>query len=221
MVCLSHIKLYFRYYRIQEDDTISLEFIFWGFINYKIEVPVLILQQKLSGFTLKTRTEVETGGDYSEELMGKSAVLHFNSLIKVLQKVQDLVLLFKDEFEYFLRHLKVKRFAWNISIGTRDAAVTAILTGLIWIITGNITSAFYQKIAADWHKPELKVSPNFKKEVFSTSLNCIFKIRVGNIMVTGIKILKKKVTRLGGNKDGRTSYRRFDENRNGKHQGNG
>lgn len=213
MVFLSHIKLHFKYFRIQEDDTVSLEFLFWGFINYKIEVPVLILQKKLSGFTLKTRTELETGGDYSQELMGKSVERNLNSLI---QKIQE-ILLYKEEFGYFLRYLNVKRFAWNITIGTPDAAVTAILTGVAWSIMGNVTSQFYQKIAPGWHRPELQISPNFKKEVFSTSLDCIFKIRVGNIMVTGIKILKKKVTRLGGNEDGRTSYRRFDENRNGKH----
>lgn len=216
LVFLSTLKLNFKYFRVQEDDTISLEFFLWGFINYKVEVPVLVVQQKLSGLSIKLRTELETGGDHSREVMGQSAEHYIESLNKVLKKFQEL-LLYKEDFKYLLHHLRVERFAWQAQIGTPDAATTALLTGLAWGVMGNITSTFYQQIAPNWHKPQLQVEPNFKKEGFSTSLNCIFKIRVGNIMVTGLRILKKKVTRLGENNNGRTSHRRVNENSYGKY----
>lgn len=209
LVYFSHIKIHFKYFRVQEDDTVSLEFFLWGLIHHKVEVPVLILQKKLSGFTLTTRTELETGGDESREIMGKENKYEFNSLQKIINKIQEWLPWLRDiweDIEYLLGHLIVERFRWRVSIGTPDAAVTGMVSGLIWGVMGNLISTFYRKIYPNHMRPELVVEPNFKKEGFSTSLDCIFKIRIGNIMVTGIRIMKKKVNRRGVNILGRTSH---------------
>ncbi|WP_238442587.1 DUF2953 domain-containing protein [Desulforamulus reducens] len=201
--------MHFKYFRVAEDDTISFEFFLLGFIHYKIEVPVVIFQQKLSGISLTTRTELETGGDHSEELLGKQEKRTISSIGEaknLCHRWWPFFRAIKPDMDYLLAHLSLERFVWKLRIGTGDAAVTGIITGVAWGIMGSITSLFYKKIATNKPEPELQVEPNFKKEVFSTSIDCIFKIRVVNIMVTGIKILQKKVKRRGVNDVVRTSH---------------
>ncbi|SHF04208.1 DUF2953 domain-containing protein [Desulforamulus putei] len=220
LVFFSHIKVHLKYFRIQEDDTVSLEFFLWGLFHHKIEVPVLILRQKLSGFSLTTRTELETGGDDSREIMSRENQYTVESINQVIEKLREWLpwmQAIKEDIDYLLRHLVIERFHWRVSIGTPDAAATGMLAGLAWGLLGSLTSLFYRKIAPNGIKPKISVEPNFKKEGFSTSIDCIFKIRIGNIMVTGIKILKKKVNRRGVNILGRTSHRRPHENCHGKY----
>ncbi|MEG6521062.1 DUF2953 domain-containing protein [Desulfotomaculum sp. 1211_IL3151] len=209
LVLLSDMKVHLKYFRVGEDDTISLEFFLLGFINYRLEVPVVIFRQKLSGISLTTRTELETGGENPKELMGRHGEHTISSVEEAMALYHRWWPYLKDikkDIEHLLGHLNLERFIWKLKIGTGDAAATGIITGLAWSIMGGFTAAFYKKIALGRPKPELHVEPNFKKEVFSTSLDCIFKIRVGNIMITGIKIIYKKVKRRGVNDVVRTSH---------------
>ncbi|RYD02901.1 hypothetical protein N752_22205 [Desulforamulus aquiferis] len=202
LVLFSHLIIHFRYFREQEDDTISVEFFLWSFINYKIEIPVLTLQNKLSGISLTTRTELETGGDNSRELLGKAGKFSIESLEDAICKFKQwwpLVDEMKVIADYFLSHIRVTCLEWHTKIGTGDAAVTGFLTGFLYSFKGGIISAFYRKLA-NAGNPKISVEPNFRKEQFSTSINCIFKIRVGNIMVTGVKIFMKMVKRRGVNR---------------------
>ena len=195
LVFCSWLKIHFKYLRSQDDDTISLEFFFWGFINYKIEVPVLVLEQKLTQISLTTRTELETGGDSSQELMGRSSKFSIDSIQDALRMIEEwwpYLKRIRTHINNFLRHLRLERFVWRTGIGTSDAAATGLLTGIAWAFMGGATSFFYRKIASGWSPPELRVEPNFKKEGFTTYLDCIFKIRVGHIMVTGFKLLLEK-----------------------------
>lgn len=220
LVFFSYVKIHLKYYRVEEDDTVSLEFFLWGIINYKVEVPVIILQQKFSGISLTTRTELETGGEDSKELMGRHGKFSIESIEDAICKFREwwpFLESIMEDFDYFLRHLILKRFDWRIRFGTPDAAATGMLSGVAWSIMGMITSAFYKRLGPKWNQPVLKVEPDFRKQGFSTALDCIFKIRVGNIMVTGIKILKKKANRRGVNKLGRASHRRPNENCHGEY----
>lgn len=203
MVLSSHIKIQFRYFREQEDDTISLEFFLWGFINYRIEIPVLTLQHKLSGISLTTRTELESGGDNSRELMGKPGKFSIESLqdvICIFNKWGPVVVEMKETVNYLLRNIKMTRLEWCTTIGTGDAAATGLMTGLLYLIKGGIISVFYNNLAKAASHPKIKVEPNFRKQQFSTSINCIFKIRLGNIIITGIKVAMKIVKRRGVNR---------------------
>lgn len=209
LVFFSYMKVHFKYFRVGEDDTVSLEFLLLGFINYKLEVPVIIFQQKLSGIYLKTRTELETGGEYSKELMGRQGehtITSIKEAVELYHRWCPFMKAIREDIEYLLEHLILERFIWKLKIGTGDAAATGIITGFAWSIMGGLTSLFYKMVAPGRPKPELQVEPNFNKEIFSTAFDCIFKIRIGNIMITGIKILYKKVKRRGVNDVVRTSH---------------
>ncbi|AEF94873.1 hypothetical protein Desca_2034 [Desulfotomaculum nigrificans CO-1-SRB] len=225
LVLLSYLRVHLKYFRWQEDDILSMDFfLFGGFIKYRIEVPVIVLQQKLSGFTLATRTELETGGDDSLELIGcnkEFTIKNIQEALSTFKQWWPFMKALPEDILKFLKHLRVKSFNWRTDIGTPDAAATGMLAGLAWAVKGSLTSIFYQKIAPGGERPVLTVEPNFRKQGFTTTLDCIFEIRVGNIMVTGIKILQKLVTRRGVNKIGRASHRRPDENCHGEYQGNG
>ena len=225
LVLLSKIKVHLKYFRQEEDDTVSLEFfLFAGLIHYKLELPVLIFQKEKSGVSLKTRTELETGGKASREITGKPGEFKIESLEEAITKFREWWLLLQNikiDIERFLRRIHLQHFYWTIRIGTPDAAATGLLTGLIWAAMGGITSYLFHRVSSEGQKPVLKVDPDFRKQGFSTSFDCIFKIRVGHIMVTGIKILIKMVYRRGVKHFGRASHSRSNENCHGEYQGNG
>ena len=197
---------------------------FSGVIHYKLEMPVINLRQKFSGIKVAARAEMETGGADSRELVGKHKKFTIESIEEAISKFRQwrpFLESIREDVAYFVRHIQINRFHWSSRIGAPDAAATGMLAGLAWTLMGGITTCVYRQAAPEWDRPVLAVEPDFRKQGLSTSLDCIFKIRVGNIMVTGIKILIKLVKRRGVNKFGRASHRRSNENCHGEYQGNG
>ncbi|GAB6156977.1 hypothetical protein JCM39194_01770 [Desulfotomaculum varum] len=220
MVFLSFIKIRFKYFRLHEDDIVSIEFFLWGVFHYKVEIPVLMLRQKMAGFSLISRTELETGPGAPQEIMSQEnhiTVTGVQQLLDKLHKWLSWLQVIQEDIDFFLEHLVLERFYWRISFGTMDAAATGMLAGLAWSFAGAVTALFYHKIAPSRVQPVIKVEPDFEKAGFTTSADCIFKIRIGYIMVTGMKILKKKANTQGVNFLGRTSHRRSHENCHGKY----
>ncbi|MCL6558722.1 MAG: DUF2953 domain-containing protein [Firmicutes bacterium] len=220
MVFLSFIKIRFQYFRLNEDDIVSIEFFLWGVFHHKVEIPVLMLRQKMAGFSLISRTELETGQGTPQEIMSRENHITVTSVQQLLDKLHkwlSWLQVVQEDIDFFLEHLVLERFYWRISFGTTDAAATGMLAGLAWSLAGVVTALFYHKIAPSRVQPVIKVEPDFEKAGFATSADCIFKIRIGYIMVTGLKILKKKANRQGVNFLGRTSHRRSHENCHGKY----
>ncbi len=81
-----------------------------------------------------------------------------------------------------------KKFVWNTKFGLPDAAVTAITSGAIW--TGKSVFLDILSIFCNMKTvPQISVEPSFTMVGIDTKFESIFSIRIGNIMITGFKIL--------------------------------
>ncbi|MBE3595793.1 MAG: DUF2953 domain-containing protein [Hydrogenibacillus sp.] len=85
------------------------------------------------------------------------------------------------------RNIHLTSFRWRSIVGTGDAAESAILSGLahqvktfVWVLLASWTTA--ERV------PELTVKPDFRAPNFTTALDCIAHIRLGDAMLTAIKI---------------------------------
>lgn len=111
---------------------------------------------------------------------------------------------------------KFSRFTWGTVLGLEDAALTGMATGILWGIKGTILGLLQRSYKFDRTKHHVMVLPSYNLPGWETMLDCIFTVRMGHIILGGIKGFMHTITRREDNHD-RTPDRGIDENGNGKH----
>jgi hypothetical protein len=95
---------------------------------------------------------------------------------------------FKPFLLRFLKSVKVKRFRWETTIGTGDAASTGWAAGMLWMLKGTVGGTLCHFFTAT-EKPEIAVKPDFQRFLLRTEAHCIFQIGVGQAILAGIKLV--------------------------------
>lgn len=99
--------------------------------------------------------------------------------------------------ERFERKGRFNRFVWRTVLGGAEPAVLGPTTGLCWgakgVIVGFLANEYRFK-----KPPRIMVVPNFREKNWETMLDCIFEIKLGHIIVAGIK---NYLSQLGGGKN--------------------
>lgn len=83
----------------------------------------------------------------------------------------------------------IKDFGLKLSIGTGDAATTAVSVGLGWAAIYNLLGILGRIVSIDNHSVE--ISPDYSRQVFSAEGKCIIKSRIVYIIIIAITILLK------------------------------
>lgn len=120
----------------------------------------------------------------------------------------------------FRRSLIIKDFKLHIQEGTGDAYITAVLYGLIWSVEGMIENVIFSQYKVK--NKEIKIDADFNGKYIKANLDCIFSLKIVNIITVGkvIALLYLK-NRKGGGADVKSSDRRSNDYSNAKYQGNG
>lgn len=116
---------------------------------------------------------------------------------------------YKKIFAYLLDKIVIEKLNWRTKIGYEDPFYLSMFYGSIWWIKGFINSLILSKKEID--EINIQVLPNYNINLLETRFNCIIKIRMVYIINVWIRLLK---IYKGGEKNDRTSYRRFNENHN-------
>ncbi|MBU8879730.1 DUF2953 domain-containing protein [Bacillus sp. FJAT-29790] len=190
IVILTKIKVYLNYYHHKDDDNLMIEFKAWfGLIKYKIEVPLIKIDENSPTVVVKGKKASETQEEarikdtkqYSaEDLLNsihdtKQIITHVVSLHQIIRK--------------FLGKVSIEKFSWHTVIGLGDAAYTGMLTGAFWMVKGSIVGlvSHYMKLKT---APEISITPYFQFAVSQTVISCIIHFRIGHAMLVGIKLVK-------------------------------
>lgn len=88
----------------------------------------------------------------------------------------------------FLKSIIIYDFDLNICIGLKDAAHTAIINGFAWSILSIGLMPIFNN-STFLVNPNINIRPFYGNNRLNTNFNCIFKIRCGNIIINGIKLL--------------------------------
>ncbi|ACL76096.1 DUF2953 domain-containing protein [Ruminiclostridium cellulolyticum] len=120
----------------------------------------------------------------------------------------------------FRRSLIIKDFKLHVQQGTGDAFNTAVLYGFIWSAIGMIENLIFTQYKIK--NKEIKVDADFNGKYIKINLDCIFSLKIVNIITVGkvIAILYLK-NRKGGGAGVKSSNRRSHDYSNAKYQGNG
>lgn len=92
-----------------------------------------------------------------------------------------------------------EKLVWRTHYGFSDAAVTALANGIIWGGKYLVLTAL-SIVCNIKTQPDLKVQPEFGAVGVDVQFESIFSVRIGNIMITGLKILLKEYKRRAKNR---------------------
>jgi hypothetical protein len=84
-----------------------------------------------------------------------------------------------------------ERFQWRSEIGLGDAALTGLGLGIVWNVKTFILAKINDNVEFIGLPPSIEVHPYFAGEHFNTSVYCIFKVRIGHIILIGLTNLIK------------------------------
>ncbi|AZR72327.1 hypothetical protein BBF96_02320 [Anoxybacter fermentans] len=87
-----------------------------------------------------------------------------------------------------------RKLVWHTYFGFPDAAVTGIATGLIWA-GKSIFLDLLSLVCNMKTDPQISVTPHFEKPGLEMRFESIFSIRIGNIMIAGLKIFLSEYKR--------------------------
>lgn len=175
LVLVSSIRVHCHYERKGEDDHLTIAISWLRYLTYKISIPLVDLRAHLKR---DSTLRVETEGEEKEISIPDTVRQALSGFIR-----------FHRSMRYAFRRTRVKRLEWFSEFGLDDAAKTGVVAGLAWSLKGSVLTAV-SRYAHLETVPRVSVRPNFQKPLFHTLLDCIFEIRIGYIMIAGLKAVR-------------------------------
>lgn len=97
----------------------------------------------------------------------------------------DFILSLFGDFRRFVRkHFTLTDFSLKITVGTAEAASTAVSTGMIWSLAYNLLALFDKLVYVK--EPKVEVEPKFNEATFSVSAGGIITTNLAYIIATAI-----------------------------------
>lgn len=186
IVIFTKVTIFIHFSHWQDDDFIKIQLKAWnGILSYTYEVPFI-----------KLKTD-EPGIVYEKDTLDKKKKESKSKVTpeEVLNRISEMKTLIKNIGEFFiimkklLKSIQVVKFEWHTVIGVNNAAYTGMLTGFIWSLKGMLIGGIgkYMRLM---EKPTISLSPSFQQAMSQTSFQCMFRLRIGNAILAGLKILK-------------------------------
>ncbi len=110
----------------------------------------------------------------------------------------------------FYRSVILKKFKLKVREGTGDACQTALLYGLLWNLTALIPGRLFNNFSVE--DKEIKIEADFEEKVWKVDFDCIFSLKIVNIISIVREIIKIYLkNRKGGDAGVRSSNRRSND----------
>ncbi|MBD2846809.1 DUF2953 domain-containing protein [Paenibacillus sp. IB182496] len=113
---------------------------------------------------------------------------------KVMSKLEQARLLMRhtDRFTVWLlrtlRYIRITEWRWISAVGAGDAAWTAVATGMASAAQGALLGLLSHVMRLTG-QPQMQVRPVFNDTIFSTEWHCTVKVRLGHVLLAGLRLL--------------------------------
>lgn len=204
-----NIYIYFTFHRKLDDDFLSIDIkLFRNVGLYHIHIPKIFLINmknmvwpvsdiKIADKDTQTRPEREKR--FIKKMI-RYYIKYPNRLHRLFYYYQYYKKLYTTTMRYILSGTECEYFRWKTRIGSSDAALTACAAAIGWVLKSHMLITLKHRISFTC-KPSVAICPVFSDEVWETELECIFKIRFGNL-ITAMTNLIKLFSRKEAEKDG-------------------
>lgn len=191
-ILLSRIRLRIRYSRSgQLDQLIVVIQAFYGLLHYRILLPSIFIKGWNVIYNEKREGNL-TSNDNREQkkrMIGKGTVRRY---VKAYRTLLLSTRQFKRWTRQSLKKVECTRWRLDFQVGTGDAAATAVVTGLLWAVSGCASGVAGQLITLKT-SPQSRISPNYSAEEFNVVWEADFRIRMGAALWSIIKLGKNTI----------------------------
>ncbi len=186
-----------RYRRVNQDDAMTIDLTgLLGLWNYTLDIPMFDWRWALiPHLRLETATPQATGGKKSANKEIKPHGFKVQAVTRLLNRAFIALQRLRRVKAWFYRGVRCLKLSANIEVGFRDAALTGIAVGGLWSIIGYYLGKLHTSITFQIDKPEVVVRPSFQRACVNADIDCIFKLRLGHIIIAGLKL--RKLIKLG------------------------
>jgi hypothetical protein len=95
------------------------------------------------------------------------------------------------------RRGEFRKLTWLSQVGTGDPALTAVSIGMVWGVKTILIDYLCNRYEFA-EPPEIKVSGNFQSVGWGTVFSCIFRVKLGYIMIAALMVKLRHAWRKGG-----------------------
>jgi hypothetical protein len=203
-LAVARLKLFvsLSYRRKGGDDHLAVDVYALGkLVRYHLEVPQARVADR--GGLPWPETVVDTpGGQTETSAKGEQRFVsntwkifrhHPRHWRKLVNQFRYYSRLYKRAIARILVAVSCEKLIWRTRLGTGDAALTSVAAGLLWHLKGQ-TYVYMQRRLKSVPLPSFRVVPLYGREGLDIELECIFSIRVGNVIntiATAIQFLGK------------------------------
>ncbi|MDR3564097.1 MAG: DUF2953 domain-containing protein [Negativicutes bacterium] len=197
---LSRVKIFIRlhYRRQATDDFIRIDvYALRRLMLYSLDIPVIETVREGGLPWLKTR--MNAGGAGTETHTAREQRFAANTLdiyLKDAKKWRHLahevhvgLRLYYRCVRRLERKMQCEKFLWRTTVGLDDAAITSMIAGGLWVVKSEFY-LFLKRRLRFAVRPVIMVTPSFVAERFAMELECIFTIRVGNVINAVLSLIE-------------------------------
>lgn len=190
IVIFTKVKVFLYFYHNGDNDHLKLEFKAWfGLIKYKVDVPLVQLDDDSASIVVKEKTEAGPNSTVTSEDTKKVTAENILDSINDTKELLTHVVAFYRIARSFLKKVTIRELSWHTMIGAGDASLTGMLTGAFWAAKGSMLGVLshYMRLKAI---PDITITPHFQFAVSQTAISCMIQFRIGHAMLAGIKLIK-------------------------------
>ncbi|QHS23023.1 DUF2953 domain-containing protein [Virgibacillus sp. MSP4-1] len=181
MILLLCTRLYISisYIHEKDKDLLTIQLQFWRFIRIHRQMSIDDVKEQPASFQKWNQDEKGNGE--------QSNVFHrFQKLKNQLEFIRQAFPIAKE----FIQKIRITEFYWSTHIGIeKDAAITGVISGLLWSIKGSLTGLMYQNMNV-LTQPQINIQPNFQRDLINTHLQCMLSFRIGQAMYAILQIAR-------------------------------
>ena len=184
------IRIRVIYRRKKGDDLLSVDVhLARGFLAYHVEMPVVKIvyrnglpwlesEQRVGGQEVEPHPERERR--FAEETV--DVFLHQpEKWRQISREFRFFARAYRKLARELQRRMVCEKFHWHTRLGVDDPAVTCQAAGIFWLLKYQVY-IFLKRRVRRTARPIFQITPVFAAGVFDVELECIFSLRLGNVI---------------------------------------
>ena len=191
LIIFSKLTIHLNFYHHNDNDELDVVFRLWfGLIKYKINVPLIKIDDNSPSIVVKGNTSMGDSGESestsSVQQIDKDDIeTKLSNAKEIVQHVVNMQVIVSK----FMKRIVIKHFEWHSLVGVGDAAHTGIITGALWALKGSVVGILSNFLRLK-EMPVLSVTPHFQMAIIQTRITCIIQFRIGYAILAGLKLIK-------------------------------
>nr|WP_247600489.1 DUF2953 domain-containing protein [Priestia flexa] len=193
---VTKITVYIDLRHVKDNDYYRVTFMAWfKLIRYTYEIPVVKLQKESNTLLVEEKSRV--GENTNKDKWKDYSVEDGLNFLEDGKQFLEHVVGFHTIFQKFLNRVAVKNLKWHTRVGLGDAALSAILVGVVWSAKSGVVHLLdrYMRLK---NPPTMTVVPVFQQMWSETIFQCIISFRLGQAILVGLRLVKhwRKIPRF-------------------------